>query len=198
MNYSEIKTIDIANGPGTRTSLFVSGCRRHCFNCFNPDTWSFSAGKAYTKETQSYILETLQPEYVHGLTILGGEPMEPENQETVCNLIKEVRQQFGDKKNIWIFSGFTYDELIDPNNPVHTQYTQDILSNIDVLVDGPYIDSSHNVALRFRGSTNQRIIDVPRTLKTGSILLWEDEEIFAAHEKEQTEHMMHLDKMSGN
>lgn len=171
MNYGEIKKYDIANGIGVRTSLFVSGCRHHCKGCFNPETWSFEYGKTYTKETENDIVSSLAPYYISGLTVLGGEPFEPENQATIVGLLKRVREEYPDK-NIWVYSGYLFEELMG-KIPSHArcEVTDEILSYIDILVDGEFVESKKDISLHFRGSSNQRIIDVKKTLETGEISL---------------------------
>ena len=171
MNYGEIKKYDIANGIGVRTSLFVSGCRHHCKGCFNPDTWSFEYGKTYTKETENDIVSSLAPYYISGLTVLGGEPFEPENQATIVGLLKRVKEEYPDK-NIWVYSGYLFEELMG-KIPSHArcEVTDEMLSYIDILVDGEFVEAKKDISLHFRGSSNQRIIDVKKTLETGEISL---------------------------
>lgn len=171
MNYSEIKYCDIANGPGVRTSLFVSGCRRHCKNCFNHMTWDFAYGRAFTAEVQEEILESLSPDYVDGLTLLGGEPFEPENQRGLLGLVQEVKKRFP-KKSIWVFSGNTLEEILA--EPVKCEVTQTFLSYLDVLVDGPFVQELYDIRLRFRGSSNQRILDLQESLKVKEAVWWKD------------------------
>ena len=171
MNYGEIKPVDIANGIGVRVSLFVSGCRNKCVECFNPMTWSFQYGKEYTKETENEILSCLNKSFIEGLTILGGEPFEPENQEKVLELVKRVRQELPNK-SIWIYSGFTFEELIgDVKCRASLSTAKEILDNIDILVDGRFEIEKKNLSLKFRGSKNQRIIDVQKTLQNNKIEL---------------------------
>lgn len=215
MNYGRIFYCDIANGIGIRTSLFVSGCRHHCKECFNPETWDFSYGKPFDRGAEDEIISSLKSEYTDGISILGGEPMEPENQKDVLHLVKRIRSECPGK-TIWVYSGFTYEELtaekpIDAASSVGsektgtpisdsaissasslntdttvatsaggaalprcvTEYTNEILSNIDILVDGEFNIKRKNISLRFRGSANQRIIDVPASLKAGSVVLSE-------------------------
>lgn len=171
MNYGEIKKYDIANGIGVRTSLFVSGCRHHCKGCFNPETWSFEYGKTYTKETEDDIVSSLAPYYISGLTVLGGEPFEPENQATIVGLLKRVKEKYPDK-NIWVYSGYLFEELTG-KIPSHArcEVTDEMLSYIDILVDGEFVEAKKDISLHFRGSSNQRIIDVKKTLETGEISL---------------------------
>lgn len=171
MNYANIKTFDTANGTGIRTSLFVSGCRHHCKGCFQPQTWDFNFGNPYTKEVEDSIIESLAPVYSTGLTILGGEPMEPENQESVYNLIKRVKETYPDQ-TVWVYSGYTYEELTDVSNKrCHTEFTDGILDMIDVLVDGEFVLEKKSAMLNFRGSSNQRIINMPETRQSGEIVL---------------------------
>jgi anaerobic ribonucleoside-triphosphate reductase activating protein len=173
MNYAEIKTTDIANGVGIRTSLFVSGCTHHCKGCFNEETWDFNFGKPFTKEVEDEIIESLRPDFVRGLTILGGEPMEVVNQKALRPFIERVKNELPDK-NIWIYSGYVWEELNDKNNKrCHSEDTEAILSMIDTLVDGEFVIDLKNISLKFRGSSNQRIIKVQDTLKEGKIVLSE-------------------------
>ena len=171
MNYGEIKYYDIANGPGVRTSLFVSGCRNRCEDCFNRETWAFDFGKPFTEETENAIAESLKPDYIAGLTVLGGEPFEKENQPEVLKLVKRVRKEFPNK-TIWIFSGFTYEELISGSR-ASGKTANEILSVCDVLVDGRFDKSKKNISLKFRGSENQRIIDLKPTLLQNKVVLKE-------------------------
>ncbi len=173
MNYGEIKTTDIANGTGVRTSLFVSGCTHHCKGCFNEDTWDFNYGQPYTKEVEDEIIESLKPAYVTGLTILGGEPMEVANQKAVRPLVERVKKELPEK-TIWIYSGYLWQEINDVNNKrCHGEDTDAILRNIDVLVDGEFVLDLKDISLKFRGSSNQRIILVQESLKEGEIVLSE-------------------------
>ena len=173
MNYATIKYCDIANGEGVRTSLFVSGCRRHCPNCFNAVAWDFNYGEPFTKEVRNKILESLAPGYINGLSLLGGEPFEPENQRALVPFLRRVREQYPDK-DIWAYSGFTLDKelTVDGTHP-RCEVTDEMLSLIYILVDGRYVDAQRNISLRFRGSENQRIIDMDRTRAAGRIVLWE-------------------------
>lgn len=173
MHYGEIKDCDIANGPGVRISLFVSGCTNHCENCFQPQTWDFHYGQPFTAETEEKIIKMLAPSYIRGLTILGGEPFEPKNQKELLPFVKRVREAYP-SKDIWSFSGFTYEELNDPTAYPHTDVTSELLSLIDVLVDGRYVEKLRNISLRFRGSENQRLIDLGKTRKCGEIVLWDE------------------------
>ena len=174
MHYCEIKNCDIANGPGVRVSLFVSGCTNHCEECFQPQTWDFDYGKPFTEETEQQILTMLAPDYIKGLTLLGGEPFEPENQRRLLPFVKKVRQTYPNK-TIWSFSGFTLDkELTVPGSYPHCEVTEELLSLLDVLVDGRYCKELRNISLRFRGSSNQRLIDMNETRRQGKIVLWDE------------------------
>ena len=170
MFYGEIKKVDIANGTGVRVSLFVSGCTHRCKGCFNPDTWSFTFGKEYTEQTENDIIEALKPSYIEGLSLLGGEPFEPENQKVLVNLLKRIRQELPEK-NIWCYSGYTFEELTGKKESrAFTDTTPEMLSLIDVLVDGEFVEELKDISLQFRGSSNQRIIDVKESLKTNSVV----------------------------
>ena len=160
MKYSSIKYYDIANGEGVRTSLFVSGCTHHCKGCFNPETWDFNHGTEFTVDTIYDIVKSCEPYYIEGLTLLGGEPMEPENQRALLPLVRTFKERYPEK-NIWCYTGYTYEtDLLDDNGKAHTEVTEDFLSYIDVLVDGEFIEAKKDITLKFRGSSNQRIIDV--------------------------------------
>lgn len=172
MHYGQIKNCDIANGEGVRVTLFVSGCTNRCEGCFQPETWDFSYGEPFTKETEDKLLQMLKPDYINGLTLLGGEPFEPQNQRALLPFVKRVREVYPNK-NIWAFTGFTLEQLLSQASHPRCEATDEFLSNIDVLVDGKFILSQKNIRLRFRGSENQRIIDLPLTLKTGNITLWD-------------------------
>ena len=172
MYYGNIKPRDIADGEGVRVTLFVSGCRNHCPNCFQPETWEFDYGKPFTAETEDYLLEQLSPYFVAGLTLLGGEPFEQENQRSLLPFLKRVRQELP-AKTIWAYSGFTWEELTGAIPArCRCEVTDEILSLLDVLVDGRFVEELKDIRLQFRGSSNQRIIDVPTTLKTREIALW--------------------------
>ena len=173
MNYAEIKNCDIANGPGVRVSLFVSGCTHHCPGCFNQVAWDFDYGKPFTQETIDSILAMLQPGYIKGLTLLGGEPFEPENQPAVVELLRQIKAKYPEK-SIWAFSGYLFDRDILAGRLGPWEITREYLSYLDVLVDGPFVESRKNLSLRFRGSENQRIIDVPASLAENRIVLWQD------------------------
>lgn len=174
MYYGTIKNCDIANGTGVRVTLFVSGCRNRCKNCFQPQTWDFNYGKPFTQETQEYILNLLNHDYISGLTVLGGEPFEPENQRELLPFLKRVKSEYPNK-TIWCFSGFTFEEMHTLGNRSCIEITDELLSYIDILVDGRFVEEQKDISLRFRGSRNQRIIDLKPTLKTNKIVLWKEE-----------------------
>lgn len=180
MNYAEIKYVDIANGVGARTTLFVSGCTHRCPGCFQPETWDFAYGNEFTDEVADSIVESLRPSYVAGLTLLGGEPMEPENQRVLVGLLERVREELPDK-TIWCFTGDLLEDLLDPSSSRRCEVTDRMLACIDVLVDGPFVLALKDITLRFRGSSNQRLIDLPATLAKGEVVLWQDEAIYATH-----------------
>ena len=173
MHYGEIKKRDIANGIGVRVSIFVSGCRNCCPNCFNHDTWAFDYGNLYTQDTETEILEALKPDYITGLSILGGEPFEPENQAELISLIKAVKKAMP-QKTIWCYTGFTLEELYDKNCRANTEHTDRLVSLIDILVDGRFIEEKKNISLQFRGSENQRVIDIKKTRESGNVTIWEE------------------------
>ncbi len=172
MNYCNVKNCDIANGVGVRVSLFVSGCRNRCKNCFQPETWDFNYGKPFDEQTEEKLIKMLAPSYINGLTVLGGEPMEPENQRALLPFLKKVKAAYP-QKTIWLYTGFTLEELRSPDCRAHTEYTEEILKLLDVLVDGRFVEEKKNISLRFRGSENQRLIDVAATLAAGSVTLWD-------------------------
>lgn len=172
MNYCNVKNCDIANGVGVRVSLFVSGCRNRCKNCFQPETWDFNYGKPFDEQTEEKLMKMLAPSYINGLTVLGGEPMEPENQRALLPFLKKVKAAYP-QKTIWLYTGFTLEELRSPDCRAHTEYTEEILKLLTVLVDGRFVEEKKNISLRFRGSENQRLIDVSATLAGGSVTLWD-------------------------
>ena len=173
MNYAEIKNCDIANGIGVRVSLFVSGCTHHCKGCFNEVAWDFDYGTPFTQETIDKILDMMRPGYIRGLTLLGGEPFEPQNQGPIVQLLRQIKEKMPEK-SIWAFSGYLFDRDILSGRLGDWSVTQEYLSYLDVLVDGPFVEAKKNLSLRFRGSENQRIIDVPASLAQGKIVLWRD------------------------
>ncbi len=161
MNYANIKKYDIADGPGVRVSLFVSGCRHHCKGCFNSEAWDFEYGRSYTAETEAEILEALKPGYIAGLTLLGGEPFEPENQVELVTLLRKVRETYPEK-SIWSYTGYVYDKDLVPGGRAYTDVTDEMLSYLDVLVDGPFVEELKDITLQFRGSSNQRILEMSK------------------------------------
>lgn len=171
MHYGEIKNCDIANGEGVRVTLFVSGCTNHCENCFQPQTWDFCYGQPFTRETEDTLLEMLTPEYISGLTLLGGEPFEPENQRGLLPFLERVRRTLP-RKNIWAYTGFTWEQLHTEGSHPRCEVTDALLAQLDVLVDGRYVDALRDISLRFRGSSNQRLINVPASLASKNITLW--------------------------
>ncbi len=173
MNYAEIKNCDIANGPGVRISLFVSGCTHHCPGCFNEVAWDFNYGKPFTQETIDEIVDMMKPDYIKGLTLLGGEPFEPQNQPAVLELLRKVKAKYPGK-SIWAFSGYLFDRDILSGRLGPWEITREYLSYLDVLVDGPFVEAKKNLSLRFRGSENQRLIDVPASLVSKQVVLWQD------------------------
>ncbi len=168
MNYAVIKKFDIANGAGVRVSLFVSGCRHHCKNCFNKEAWDFNYGKPFTKAVADEILTALSPDYITGFSLLGGEPFEPENQVSLANLLKQIKQTLPNK-DIWCYTGFLYEDII-AGRVGDAELAKTMLQNIDVLVDGKFIEDLKRPDLLFRGSSNQRIIDMKKTLEAGSVV----------------------------
>ena len=180
MNYANIKYFDIADGEGVRTSLFVSGCRRGCKNCFNSVAWDFAAGETFDRAVEDKIIESLDHPFIDGLTILGGEPMEPENQRALVDFVERVREAYPGK-TIWCYTGDLLEDLQNPESSRHTEVTDRLLAAIDVLVDGPFVQAHHDITLRFRGSSNQRIIDLPATLAQGKVKPWRDDPQFVSH-----------------
>jgi anaerobic ribonucleoside-triphosphate reductase activating protein len=170
MYIGQIFTADCANGLGMRVSVFVSGCTNHCEGCFQPETWDFTYGQPYTKETEDFIMEELAHPYYDGLTILGGEPFEPSNQEELVKLIRRVKSELP-ARNIWMYTGFVYEEDLVPGGSRHTAVTDEILDKIDILVDGRFELAQKNIMLKFRGSSNQRIIEMPPTRAQGNVVL---------------------------
>lgn len=171
MYYGNIKNCDIANGIGVRVTLFVSGCTNRCKNCFQPETWDFCYGKPFTAETEEQLLNMLKPSYIHGLSLLGGEPFEPENQRALLPFLRKVKEQLPEK-SIWAYSGFTLDEMRSPGSHPCCEVTEDILQLLDVLVDGRFVEELKDISLLFRGSSNQRLIDMKKTLSSGQVVEW--------------------------
>lgn len=177
MNFGNIKYCDIANGEGVRTSLFVSGCTHHCPGCFQSETWDFSYGEKFDDRIAEQILTSLEPSYIDGLSLLGGEPMEPDNQRALVKLVEQVKCRFPNK-TIWVYTGDTYEDLTDACSLRHTEVTDRLLDCVDVLVDGPFVESLKDISLRFRGSSNQRLVDLAATRARGSVVIWDDDEEF--------------------
>lgn len=174
MNYATIKKTDVANGPGVRVSLFVSGCTHHCKGCFNQEAWDFQYGQPYTQATEEEILTALAPSYITGLTLLGGEPFEPANQAALLPLLRRVRAQLPEK-TIWAYTGYVLEPDLLTGKLGDWAITREILSYLDVLVDGPFVLAQKDISLRFRGSSNQRLIDLPKTLAQDKVVWWSDE-----------------------
>ena len=174
MHYAKIKKHDIANGPGVRVSPYVSGCTHHCKNCFNPETWDFASGDPFDETTENEILQALEPSYIKGLSLLGGEPFEPQNRPALIHLVKKVKEALPEK-SVWCYTGYDYESDILAGKVGDFNSTEELLNLIDVLVDGEFVEEKKIVDLRFRGSTNQRIIDVKKSLSADDIVLWKDE-----------------------
>ena len=174
MNYADIKKIDVANGEGVRVSLFVSGCTHHCKECFNKEAWDFHYGNPFTQKEIDRILEYLKPNYIAGLSLLGGEPMEPVNQEWILPLLRVVKQTYPEK-NIWCYTGYLFDKDVLDKMCKESEVTKEIVSYLDIVVDGEFMIDRKNLKINFRGSDNQRIIDVKKTLDAGEIVHWERE-----------------------
>ena len=172
MYYGEIKKNDVANGLGVRVTLFVSGCTHRCKNCFNAETWSFTYGRPFTAQTEEELLAALAPSYINGLTLLGGEPFEPDNQRVLLPFLKRVRQRFPEK-SVWCFTGSVLETELLQDSPWRCEVTDQMLSQLDVLVDGPFVEELKDISLRFRGSSNQRLLHMPATLEKGKAILWD-------------------------
>ncbi len=184
MYYANIKYCDIANGPGVRTSLFVSGCTHHCRNCFNEVAWDFHFGAPFTKDVRNEIFASCRPDYVAGLSLLGGEPFEPENQPELLPFVRNFKALYP-HKTVWCYSGYTWEQLTGAApSRARCASTDELLGLIDVLVDGEFVQEQYDISLRFRGSANQRLIDVPKSRAAGSIVLWQDEPVFSTHSME--------------
>lgn len=173
MHVGEVMTADVANGEGMRVSVFVSGCRNHCKGCFQPQTWDFNYGREYTPEIEQFIIDELSKSYYDGITILGGDPMEPENQEPVLRLLRRIKKELPDK-NVWAYTGYVYDRDLVPGGKRFVDgVTRELLESIDILIDGRFVEELKNLMLNFRGSGNQRIIKMKETLETGQVVLSE-------------------------
>lgn len=171
MYYGAVDTCDIANGEGVRVTLFVSGCTNRCKGCFQPETWDFKYGREYTQATENMLLEAVGKPYISGLTLLGGEPFEPENQRCLVGLVKKVKEMYP-QKNVWAFTGFLLDKQLAKGGSKFCEVTEEMLSYVDVLVDGPFVLEKKNISLKFRGSENQRIIDVKKTISQNKTVLY--------------------------
>ena len=180
MNYATIKTCDIANGAGVRTSLFVSGCRRHCPECFNAVAWDFAYGQPFDKQARNTVLASLKPDYIAGLSLLGGEPLEPENQRALLPFLHDVKVLYP-HKTIWCYTGNVYETEVLSDGPGRCEVTDELLGYIDVLVDGAFLIEQKDITLRFKGSANQRLIDVPASRAAGHTVLWQDKPVFTTH-----------------
>ena len=173
MHVGEVMTADVANGEGMRVSVFVSGCRNHCKGCFQPQTWDFNYGREYTPEIEQFIIDELSKSYYDVITILGGDPMEPENQEPVLRLLRRIKKELPDK-NVWAYTGYVYDRDLVPGGKRFVDgVTRELLESIDILIDGRFVEELKNLMLNFRGSGNQRIIKMKETLETGKVILSE-------------------------
>ena len=172
MNYGEIKNCDIANGEGVRVSLFVSGCTHHCKNCFNAETWDFDFGEPFTREIEDKIIEELAPDYIDGFSLLGGEPFEPQNQKVLLPFLRRIKDKYP-QKSVWCYTGYLFDKELKSESRARCKYTDEMLSLIDVLVDGEFVQELYDISLQFKGSTNQRIIDVQKSIAKGQIVLYE-------------------------
>lgn len=181
MNYATIKYYDIANGPGVRTSLFVSGCTHRCKNCFNQEAWDFGFGQPFDKPVRNAIFASCQPDYIAGLSLLGGEPMEPANQRALVTFVRNFKALYP-QKTVWCYSGYTFEQLTggEPSR-ARCEVTDELLGYLDVLVDGEFVQELYDISLRFRGSSNQRLLDMPRSLAAGRPVLWVDKEVFSTH-----------------
>lgn len=174
MNYATIKKYDIANGPGVRVSLFVSGCTHHCKGCFNPETWDFAYGNPFTKEVEDEIITALSKSYISGLSLLGGEPFEPENQKVLAPFLARIKSLYP-QKDIWCYSGYNFESDMLTGKLGDSSVTEEMLKNIDTLVDGEFVENLKDISLRFKGSSNQRIIDVQSSLASDTLVLWDSD-----------------------
>lgn len=176
MNYATIKPNDVANGPGVRVSLFVSGCTHRCKNCFNSEAWDFNYGEPFTQNTMDEILNALNHDYIAGFSLLGGEPFEPQNQKVLCEVLEKIKSAYPEK-TVWCYSGYSYDKDLLSGRLCDYSITERMLNCIDFLVDGEFVEEKKDITLRFKGSSNQRIIDVKRSLKEGKIIRWSEDRI---------------------
>ena len=176
MNYAKIKWTDISNGPGVRVSLYVSGCRNHCKGCFNPETWDFSYGEPFTREVEDAIIEGMKPDYIKGFTLVGGDPFEPENQKVLAPFLKRLRAAYPDK-SFWCFTGYDYEADLLTGKLGDGDLVMQMLSCLDVLVDGKFVEELKDLNLKFKGSSNQRTILVQPSLRTDEVVLWDEESV---------------------
>lgn len=174
MNYATIKPYDVANGPGVRVSLFVSGCTHRCKNCFNQEAWDFNYGEKFTAETENRIIEALKPSYIKGFSLLGGEPFEPSNQKVLCSVLERIKKEYPNK-DIWCYSGYSFDKDLLSGRLCDYSITKRMLDCIDILVDGEFVEEKKDLTLRFKGSRNQRIIDVPNSMREDKIIRWSED-----------------------
>lgn len=175
MNVATIKWYDISNGPGVRVSLYVSGCRNHCKGCFNPETWDFNYGEPFTEETEKKIIEALKPDYIRGFTLLGGDPFEPENVKVLAPFMKRLRKAYPDK-SFWCFTGYDFERDLLTGKQGDPDDVMTLLKTLDVLVDGKFVEAQKDLNLKFKGSSNQRTILVPQSLKADEVILWNEED----------------------
>lgn len=173
MNYATIKWYDISNGPGVRVSLYVSGCRNHCKNCFNPETWDFNYGEPFTEEIEDKIIEGLKPDYIKGFTLLGGDPFEPENQKVLAPFLEKLRVVYPEK-SFWAFTGYDYEKDLLTGKLGGVDTVMRMLGCLDVLVDGRFVENLKDLNLKFRGSSNQRIILLKPSLREKKVVLWDE------------------------
>lgn len=172
MNYATIKKCDVANGPGVRVSLFVSGCSHHCKGCFNQEAWDYNYGNTFTEQTEEEVMEALKPDYIKGLSLLGGEPLDLKNQEGLLPVVKKAKELYPDKP-IWCYTGYLFDKQVVGEMAKNNQTTNELLKYIDYVVDGQFVEALKNPSLKFRGSANQRIIDVQKSLQSNEVVLWD-------------------------
>jgi anaerobic ribonucleoside-triphosphate reductase activating protein len=182
MNYATIKYYDIANGPGVRTSLFVSGCTHHCKGCFNAEAWDFDFGQPFEKDVRNAIFSSCAPDYIAGISLLGGEPMEPQNQRALVSFVRNFKALYP-QKTVWCYSGYTFEQLTGQiESRARCEVTDEFLSLLDVLVDGEFVQELYDISLRFRGSSNQRLLDLPKSLAAKAPVLWVDKDVFSTHD----------------
>lgn len=176
MNYATIKPFDVANGPGVRVSLFVSGCTHHCKNCFNSEAWDFNYGEPFGEREVERIIDAMKADYIKGFSLLGGEPFEPQNQVVLCEVLERIKKEYPNK-TVWCYSGYTFDKDLLSGRLCDFSITKRMLDCIDILVDGKFVEEKKDLTLRFKGSSNQRIIDVQSSLKEGKIIRWSEDRI---------------------